>query len=172
MFKHHCCYSEHNSCGFFKALVCIGHFLASFLLLAIRVFFGVLLIYAGLGKFAEARTVAEYFASINIPLPSISVYVVAIIEVLAGAALVVGFATRFAALLLIIIMVGAFATAHIAIFSGFWADPSVILTEKAFSFLLGALVILCFGPGVISLDYLIERFICKNKCCNHEHPHN
>lgn len=171
MFRNHCCYSEHNCCGGYKALVWIGRFLASFLLLVIRVFFGAMFFLGGLAKLGDARAVADFFANIHIPMPLVMAYVVGIVETVAGALLVIGFASRFAALLLIITMIGAFATAHTAYFTNFWADPSAFMVEKAFSFLLAGLVILCFGPGIFSLDYLIERFICK-QCCSKDHPHN
>lgn len=168
MFKHHCCYSEHNYChGLYKVLACIGSFLAPLLLLVLRVFFGVLLVQAGLSKFANAGPVAEFFASVGIPLSTFAVYVVAFFEVVCGAALAVGFASRLAAVPVIIIMVVAYLTAHNNALVAFAADPTAILVEKAFGFTLAAFIIFCFGPGVISLDYLIERFICKDKC-NHD----
>lgn len=165
MSKHQCCYSEHNYCsGFYRGLVCTGHFLAPVLLLLLRVFFGALFVFAGLAKLMDASAVSEFFGSIGIPLPSLMVYLVGIIELFCGALLIVGFLTRFAVVPLIIVMIVAFATVHHESVNVFTADPTVVLVEKPFSFLVACLVIFCFGPGIISLDYLLERFVCKDKC--------
>lgn len=165
MFRHHCCYSEHNYChGFYGALVCIGSFLAPFLLFALRVFFGVILLFAGLSKLSDAKPTAEFFANVGIPMSLFMAYVVGLLEVICGAALAVGFASRLIAIPIMIIMGVAYATAHHGAIAAFMMDPTLILVEKPFGFFLTALLVFCFGPGVISLDYLIERFVCKDRC--------
>ncbi len=165
MSKHHCCYSEHHYCsGFYKALICLGNFLAPFLLLILRVFFGVLFAVAGLAKLSDASSVAEFFASVEIPMPLFMVYLVGLVELICGAALVVGFLTRLAVIPLIITMVVAYLTVHSESIYIFQEDPTAIVVEKPFGFLLTSILAFCFGPGVISVDYLIERFVCRDKC--------
>lgn len=156
--------SEHHYCkGCYKGLICIGAFLAPFLLVVLRIFFGVLFVLAGLAKLSDPSGTAQFFASLNIPAPAFNAYLVGLVELVCGAALAVGFLSRLAAIPLIIVMVVAYATAHVDAVMAVAVTPDAIIDEKPFGFLLTAILVFCFGPGVISIDYLIEKACC-NKC--------
>lgn len=164
MSNHACCHTEHHCCCGYKGLVCIGSFLAPLLLLTLRVFFGVLFVLAGLGKLVDAAPTAEYFAGLGIPMSLLLAYIVGLFELVCGALLAIGFASRLVAIPLIVIMIVAYITSSKSAIDGFMMDPTLILVEKPFGFLLTSLLVFCFGPGMISLDYLLERFVCKNQC--------
>lgn len=87
------------------------------------------------------------FAQMHIPLPMIAAPVVAIVEFVGGIALVVGFFTRIAAILLAIDMAGAILFVHGR--NGFFMPMGY---EFALS-LMGACVALAVaGPGDYSVD--------------------
>jgi len=87
------------------------------------------------------------FAQMHIPLPMIAAPVVAIVEFVGGIALVAGFFTRIAAILLAIDMLGAIVFVHGR--NGFFLPMGF---EFAFS-LLGACVALAVaGAGEYSVD--------------------
>lgn len=76
-----------------------------------------------------------------------------------GVFLIAGFASRLAAIPPIIGMMIALSTTHAHIFSNldFIEDPSILIGEKAFSFLMASLIVFIFGPGWISIDGWLKR---------------
>lgn len=143
---------------FFNGLAAVGNFLQPILLLAIRLFWGIFFAITGYGKFLHAREVSEYFQTLHIPFPLFSTYLTGTFELLGGISLVLGLASRLMSIPLIIITCMAFATAHKDALASLWTDPQVILSQAPFTFLLAALIIFVFGPGLISIDALIKRY--------------
>lgn len=91
-----------------------GRSALGFGLLALRALVGLLFVASGFSKFADdARTVAD-FAQWNVPLADSMASVVGGLEVVAGALLVLGVATRLVALPLGVLMIGAVLTAGVA----------------------------------------------------------
>ena len=141
-----------------RGLTIIGDVLKHPTLLFMRVFWGVAFFYAGWGKFQNIDSVINFFSSIDIPFPIFSAYLVAFCETFGGILLVIGLASRIAAVPLIIIMIVAYITAHYGVITSFLQNPQEFVDEKAFLFLLTAVLVLCFGPGVFSLDAIIKHF--------------
>jgi uncharacterized membrane protein YphA (DoxX/SURF4 family) len=83
----------------------------SVVLALVRVVVGLVFVVASLEKFVSHSTAVAHFRHWGLPSPSLFVYVIGAVELLAGAALALGLATRTAALLLLADMVGAVATA-------------------------------------------------------------
>lgn len=132
-------------------------FLAHPLLLLIRIYWGALLVMSGIGKLGNINGVADYFATLNISPPLFMAYLVAAIEILGGISLFIGFATRLFSLLLVILFVTAYATAHQEALVNFFGNPKLFITQDPFLFLYASLVVLCFGPGLFSIDYWLEK---------------
>lgn len=127
------------------------------LILIIRLYWGWHFIITGLGKWTNIPHIAKYFASLDIPYPLLAAYLVGTVEVLGGLSLIIGLCTRFFSLLLTIVLVTAYATAHKAVFATFFTKPSNFISEEPFLYLYAVLVVLCFGPGLFSFDYWLEK---------------
>ncbi|HEY7096674.1 MAG TPA: DoxX family protein [Terriglobales bacterium] len=96
--------------------------------------------------------VTGMFTSFGIPLPHIAAVVVTSVELIGGAALVLGLGTRWAALLNAIDMVVAICVVHFK--NGFF-NPNGVEHPLA---LVGALICLVLaGPGCIAMDNIIAR---------------
>lgn len=133
----------------------------SLFLFLVRIIWGHQFFITGLGKFSRIEATAQFFHSLHIPLPIFSAYLVATIELVGGILLIVGLGSRLAAFLLAIIMFIAMSTAHAHVFSNwkFISDPSLVVQQAPFPFLMACLIVLFFGPGKISLDAWIKRAI-------------
>jgi len=91
------------------------------------------------------------FRQIGIPLPVISSAVVILVEFLGGIALILGLATRWAALLLAIDMAGAIFFVHFK--GGFYVNHGGY--EYALSLLAACLALTFSGAGALAIDSLI-----------------
>lgn len=119
-----------------------------------RVLLAYLFIPAGLDKLGAgfAGTVG-YIASVGLPLPQVAAVLAVVAEVGAGLLLLVGFQTRWAALLL-----SLFTLATAVFFHNYWAVPAdeVMMQTLNFNKNLGIagglLAFAAFGAGGLSLD--------------------
>ncbi|MCB1148676.1 MAG: DoxX family protein [Chlamydiia bacterium] len=139
--------------------------LQSPLLLVIRLVWGFLFLQAGISKFASMSETIEFFQGLDIPYAVWAAYAVAFFETVGGALLIVGLWTRLAALPLVVIMVVAYLTAHNEALMGAIqnVDLKAFMNESPFTFLLASLVLVAFGPGVFSLDWVTNLFGRKKK---------
>jgi putative oxidoreductase len=136
-------------------------YLQPFFLLLLRFSLGSSFLYAGLGKLTRISDIATFFENLDIPFPLFNAYLVAWTEAVGGFCLLIGFATRLAALPLCITMgVALLTTKKEALFS-LWEDSKELITQIPFIYLLVLLILLLFGPGYFSLDYALERFFRK-----------
>jgi putative oxidoreductase len=108
---------------------------------------------SGWGKVHNLETVASYFSELGIPAPQFQATFVSFVELICGSLVLVGLATRLAALPLIGTMIVALITAKAADISGF--SDLIGTIEFCYAVLL---VWLAFaGAGKASLDHLIAR---------------
>ena len=108
---------------------------------------------AGIAKISGFAGTVGYINSVGLPFPTIGALIALVVEVLCGLALVVGFGTRVAALILAIFtLVASF------FFHPYWnvsADQQLIpflLFYKNIAVVGGLLILAAFGPGGWSLD--------------------
>ncbi len=125
----------------------------NYLSLAGRLLMAYLFLPAGISKiFGFAGTVG-YIAAMGLPAPTLAAIAAIVIEVVGGAALVLGFYTRFAAIALAV-----FTLIASVVFHAFWAVPAEqafvtqLLFTKNIAVIGGLLVIAAFGAGKYSLD--------------------
>lgn len=142
----------------YRALISVGTFLQPFFLLAVRLFWGFMFFMAGFGKFGDIQAVAGFFETLGIPWPTFNAYLVAAVETAGGLLLIIGFASRLVAIPLIITMFVALLTAHREAVLQAIDNPSALVKESPFTFLMAGLIVLLFGPGAFSVDALIKRF--------------
>ena len=112
---------------------------------SVRVVAGAAFVVIGSGKFVDHLQEAVDFRGYGIPLPDLAVWVSGTVEVLGGALLVLGLATRFAAAALTVNLAVAISTAGLMEGGAFHlgVGPALLL---AMAFLLWA------GGGAWSLD--------------------
>jgi putative oxidoreductase len=104
-------------------------------------------------KLKNPSGVAQWFDSMNYPLPLISAYLSMITEVAGIVLLVLGLLSRFIAVPMMFIMVVAAFTVHIS--NGFAAGDNGF--EIPLYYFLTLLGLVAFGSGRYSLDYLIWK---------------
>ena len=118
-----------------------------------RILLGLLFVLSGFSKIAGFEGTAGYIASKGLPMPTIVAALTILIELGGGLALVVGFYTRQAALILAV-----FTLLTGFIFHNFWdADAASKMMQqinfmKNLSIAGGMLVLAAFGPGSIGID--------------------
>jgi putative oxidoreductase len=108
---------------------------------------------SGWGKLHNLEQVTAFFADLGIPFPGLQAPFVAGTELVCGALLLVGLATRLAAVPLVATMGVALATALAEQITG--AVALFGLSEFLYIVLLVGLVV--NGPGAVALDTLLAR---------------
>lgn len=132
--------------------------LQNVLLLFIRVAWGFFFMQAGWGKWHDIAKVTGFFTDLGIPWPAPNAYVVATTELVGGAFLLLGLLSRLAPIPLIIAMSVAYITTEQdALRSLATGDFDPFLSATPFLFLFASLIILIFGPGIVSVDHLLLK---------------
>lgn len=142
---------------FYAWIIRIGASLQSLFLFGLRMIWGQQFFMIGIGKVIHHQEVSHYFTAIGLPYADFHTYLIAGFEILCGGLLVIGLASRLAAIPLIFVMLGALLAHHV--FNGFHFIENPFLLSRAgpFPFLLTSLIIFIFGPGRISVDGWIKR---------------
>lgn len=126
--------------------------------LLIRLLVGAVFLSEGIQKFLipETRGVGR-FTDIGIPAPVLTAAFVGVVEIVCGSLVLVGLATRLAAIPLIINMIVAILTTKVPILlsEGFWAMAHETRTD--WSMLLGSLFLLTVGAGPWSIDARLTK---------------
>jgi putative oxidoreductase len=129
--------------------------------LLVRLVLGQAFFFTGRGKLANFENTVSFFTDLGIPLPAANAAFVARLEYYGGMLLVVGLLTRIVALLLGSTMVVALLTADRALFlealSG--AGDAGLTDVTPFVYLLLLLGLAVYGPGLVSVDHLLARWL-------------
>lgn len=108
---------------------------------------------AGLSKISGFAGTVGYISSVGMPLPSVSAVVAILVEVGCGIALLLGFQTRIAALIL-----AAFTLVASFFFHNFWTLPEAqqmmqqLMFFKNIGIVGGLLTLAAWGAGALSVD--------------------
>jgi putative oxidoreductase len=141
----------------------VASLLQPLILLAFRLTWGYQFFKTGKGKLLHHQDIVEFFSSLGIPQPDFNAWFVGGLECVGGILLIIGLASRIIAFPLAISMVVAYlsvAEDRAKLFAVF-SNPDPFLQADPFFFLLTALIVLAFGPGPISIDYLLGRLYKK-----------
>jgi aquaporin Z len=120
-------------------------------LLIARLTVGVLFVSTGWGKVHNLAKVTAFFTELHIPAPAFNATLASFTELICGALLVVGLASRLAALPLVVTMIVALLTAKLDEIHGL---PD-LFGEVEWAYIALLLVIATAGPGKASLDVLV-----------------
>jgi putative oxidoreductase len=141
----------------YELLVRAANLLQSPLLLVLRLYFFWQLYLTGKGKLSNIAKVIDFFTNLGIPAPSVNAYFVSALECFGSLLLIVGLASRPIALMIVISMCVAYLTADMEAVKSIFTDPDKFVKADPFPFLLTALIVLVFGPGLFSIDALLKR---------------
>ncbi len=123
--------------------------------LVLRVVLGGLFLWHGSDKFDTGISMVEgAFEGWGVPAPGLTAPLTAIVEVVAGAALVLGIGTRIAAALLSIVMIGALI--YVKQELGIISSQPMPGAELDIALLAGLVALIVIGPGRISLDQQLD----------------
>jgi putative oxidoreductase len=143
----------------YALLVFVGNHLQSPLLYLIRFVWGIQLMQAGFGKLLNIETPIGYFTSLGIPFPVENAWLVAFTETFGGIFLALGLLSRLTAIPLIINFIVAYITTEQDSLRKLLSlDTDDFFAAAPFLFLFAAIIVLAFGPGAYSVDYLIARW--------------
>ncbi|ODT05469.1 MAG: hypothetical protein ABS58_15595 [Mesorhizobium sp. SCN 65-20] len=121
---------------------------SSALVLAGRVLLSVIFILAGYAKLTAIAGTAGWFGSIGLPFPTVTTVVVGAVELVAGIAVLVGYQTRIAAIVLGLFTLAATAIAH----TDFADQVQMMFLQKNLAIAGGLFVLAAAGAGALSLD--------------------
>jgi putative oxidoreductase len=143
----------------YELLVTVANLLQSPLLLALRLYFFWQLFQTGQGKLSNITKFIHFFRDLHIPAPTVNAYFVSSLECFGGLLLMVGLASRPLALMVAISMSVAYLTTEQEALMTFFSDSDKFVKADPFPYLLTALIVLAFGPGLFSIDALLKRWV-------------
>jgi putative oxidoreductase len=138
-------------------LATLGRWLQPVLLLLVRGWWGWSFFLTGKGKLLNLDKTAEFFGNLHIPAPKLNAIVAASTECGGGLLLLIGLGARLVSVPLIFTMLVAYATADHEALQAIFSDTDKFTGATPFLFLLACLIVFAFGPGKLSLDYLIFK---------------
>jgi putative oxidoreductase len=139
-------------------LILGGTHLQSAFLLGIRLVWGLELYEAGSGKLLHIEKPINYFTSLGIPFPVENAYLVGCTEMFGGIFLGLGLLSRVVAIPLIIDFIVAYITTEQdALRKLIHFDPDAFISADPFTYLLASVIMLVFGPGAYSVDFILKK---------------
>jgi putative oxidoreductase len=123
------------------------------LTLASRLLFVALFLPAGIGKLTGFSGTVGYISSVGLPLPTLGAALALVVEIAGSLALLAGFGTRIAALIL-----AAFTLVASFFFHNYWSVPAdqafvqQLLFFKNIAVVGGLLALAVLGAGAWSVD--------------------
>ena len=141
----------------YELLITVANLLQSPFLLALRLYFFWQLFQTGQGKLSNIAKIIHFFRDLHIPAPTVNAYFVSSLECFGGLLLMIGLASRPLALMVAISMFVAYWTTEQEALTTFLSNSDNFVKAAPFPYLLTALIVLAFGPGLFSIDALLKR---------------
>lgn len=148
---------------FYGYIILIGSNLQSLFLLYMRLTWGHQYILGGLAKFKDIDSYIQLLTTFNYPTPHFHAYEIAYIELIGGILLIIGFASRLVAIPLILLSLTSLSTIHADYLTHFRfiTEPMMLVIQQPYPFLITALLVFIFGPGRVSIDAWIKRWLSR-----------
>ena len=142
----------------YRLLILVASSFQSVVLLALRLYWGWQFFSDGKGKLLNLQNVVNYFGhDLHIPFPHFNAFLASATECVGGLLLLIGLGSRLVAVPLIFTMIIAYLTAEIDKLKHIFSDPDKFVTADPFLYLLASVIILVFGPGVFSIDWILAK---------------
>lgn len=138
-------------------LIKVGGWLQPVVLLILRLYWGWSFFISGKGKLLNLSKITEFFSSLGIPFAGVNALLAGCTECFGGLLLLVGLASRLVSIPLAFTMLIAYLTADREALLGIFSNTDKFLAADPFLFLLTSVIVLAFGPGIFSVDGLIQR---------------
>ena len=151
----------HTGISLYRRLLKILNFLQCPFLLFVRVYWGWQFWQTGWGKLQDISKPIGFFTELGIPFPVFNAWFVSLLECVGGILLIFGLASRLISIPLVIDMAVAYITADRQALKSIFSEPDKFYAAAPYTFLFASLIVLLFGPGAVSLDYLIARYVRK-----------
>ena len=150
----------------YEFLICRSSSLQSAVLLILRLTWGWQIAESGFAHLSNVAATADQFAKWGVPLPTLNVYISASTELMGGSLLILGLAARLISIPLVFNFIVAYAAASRDTFTELLHGQlqkgyDDFINDSAFSVMILALIMLAFGPGKASIDYLLERTLFR-----------
>src|ERR1700752_3868504 len=136
-------------------------YLHSPFLLFVRLYWGWQLAQSGWGKLHHLANVAEYFGSLDLPMPAQMAVFIACVEFFGGIFLALGLVSRMTGLVLTVNLTMAYVIGDREGLLSFFSDPDKFIAAAPFAFLIASLIVLIFGARKISGDTAITFFLAS-----------
>ena len=120
-----------------------------------RALTGITFFYTGHGKIQNLDRTTAFFTDLGIPFPGANAIFISSLEFIGGICLMLGLGTRVISLLLSSTMIVALLTADKANFIGKF--PAELTDVSPVVLLLFLIWMVLYGPGRVSLDWLLAR---------------
>lgn len=118
-----------------------------------RLFLAALFVQSGFGMLTAVGGIAKLLASKGFPQPTAFGYAVGLVEFVGGLLILIGYKTRWVALILLVFTAGTVVVSH-----NFWAlEGAAAMAQrtqalKNLGIMGGFLLLASFGPGRLSVD--------------------
>jgi putative oxidoreductase len=152
-----------NCRSLYRRLIDVLNYLQSPFLLLVRLYWGWQFWQAGWGKMQDISKPIGFFTDLGIPFPVFNAWLVSSLECFGGIFLILGLASRLISIPLVIDMTVAYLTADRQALRSVFSEPGKFYGADPYTFWFAALLIMIFGPGSVSLDYLIGRYVDKRQ---------
>jgi putative oxidoreductase len=113
-----------------------------------RLLMSALFIWAGYGKLMNPSGTAQYFAHYHLPVPSVLVWIVIVIELIGGLLILIGWQIRWVALVLAAFCLVTGFAIHLPVGD----QPNMVNFFKNLTMAGGFLYVFANGAGALSVD--------------------
>lgn len=147
----------------YGSLIWLGSHLQSIYLFTMRWVWGHQFFLSGIENLKNIEKTSEYLATFHVPYPVFHAWEMGIVQAVGGILLFLGLASRLIAIPLFIVCVTLLMTVHATYLKefSFITDPLILVIQKPYPLMMTSILMFVFGPGRLSIDAWIKRWVSK-----------